>query len=466
MAKKKRDPFYLNTTEKGDVKTQEAFTDALGKLYLLLKKFQDKDKELNKEKIANLKAEEKEKEDMHKAIIEALTLPKKEKEKKEKKEKKSQKKEKNVFQKILEAPLELVSFSVGFVDGALNKLFGEKKKPEPPKPVQQTIEPKQPEAPKPVEQKQQEIPKEEVVEPTPSAAATKSTATQVSQTPITGGTPKQTGVMPQKPTVSQIQKPTTPLQKPATATRPNVTKEIPSALKESKTTNFVLVTPIKNDIKEIIEVGPGYNIVKRPDGKIEKQMGARNWRNNNPGNIDYGDFAKSNGAIGTDGRFAIFPNYETGRRAKEKLIFEGKNYKSLDLKSAIARYAPESENNTKAYQAKVLSAVDGQNKIMASYTPNERVKILNAMQQQEGYKVGQVYAIKETPGNVPSQTSTGTQLASVSTQNTDLKKTMPKQQVAVLNTTNNNILRPPSQSTTIVSSGKPKESSLELQQRT
>ena len=44
-------------------------------------------------------------------------------------------------------------------------------------------------------------------------------------------------------------------------------------------------------------------------------------------------------------RFAVFPNYETGRQAKSDLIFEGKNYKDLSLDSAIARYAPPKEND-------------------------------------------------------------------------------------------------------------------------
>jgi hypothetical protein len=37
-----------------------------------------------------------------------------------------------------------------------------------------------------------------------------------------------------------------------------------------------------NPIAAIITTGEGFNIVKRPDGSIEKQIGARNWRNNNP----------------------------------------------------------------------------------------------------------------------------------------------------------------------------------------
>jgi hypothetical protein len=159
----------------------------------------------------------------------------------------------------------------------------------------------------------------------------------------------------------------------------------------------VAILGTKNVISKVLEVGPGYNVVQRPDGSTEKQTGARNWRNNNPGNIEYkpGGFAEKHGAIGSDGRFAIFPTYETGRKAKEALIFEGNTYKNLDLKSAISKYAPPNENNTGAYQAKVLSAVGGENKVMSSYTKAEREAIMTAMEQQEGFKQGKVATLSK-----------------------------------------------------------------------
>ena len=182
-------------------------------------------------------------------------------------------------------------------------------------------------------------------------------------------------------------------------------------------------------IDNIIETGPGYNVVKRPDGAVDKVIGTRNWRNNNPGNIEYGSFAKQYGAIGSDGRFAIFPTYEAGRKAKEKLIFDGKNYKNLDLKSAIARYAPPSENDTAAYQSKVLGAVNGENKRMQDYDASQRSKILDAMQQMEGFynKNNKIVAITKGAGTAQlaqeAPPTTGTQIASSSLENNDLKGT-------------------------------------------
>lgn len=70
----------------------------------------------------------------------------------------------------------------------------------------------------------------------------------------------------------------------------------------------------------------------------------------------YGAFARSQGAIGSDGRFAVFPDRATGYRAMGGLVFNGK-YADLSLKDAIARYAPPHENNSLAYARAVASKV-------------------------------------------------------------------------------------------------------------
>ena len=46
----------------------------------------------------------------------------------------------------------------------------------------------------------------------------------------------------------------------------------------------------------------------------------RGQRNHNPGNIEYGQFAKDHGATGSDGRFAIFPDAATGYKALDALL--------------------------------------------------------------------------------------------------------------------------------------------------
>lgn len=72
--------------------------------------------------------------------------------------------------------------------------------------------------------------------------------------------------------------------------------------------------------------------------------GPRNRRNNNPGNIEYGIFAKKKGAIGTDGRFAIFPDEQTGFEAMKDLL-KSKSYRDLTIEEAIKKWAPAPEND-------------------------------------------------------------------------------------------------------------------------
>jgi hypothetical protein len=48
--------------------------------------------------------------------------------------------------------------------------------------------------------------------------------------------------------------------------------------------------------------------------------GDRNVRNNNPMDIEYGAFAKRHGAVGSDGRFAIFPDWDSGQAAMAVLV--------------------------------------------------------------------------------------------------------------------------------------------------
>ncbi|OHV17877.1 phage tail tape measure protein [Methylorubrum extorquens] len=131
---------------------------------------------------------------------------------------------------------------------------------------------------------------------------------------------------------------------------------------------------------------PGASDASGPSTPGDKRLGgSRSWRNNNPGNIEFGSFARSMGATGTDGRFAVFPDYKSGRNAQEKLLFEGKNYANLTLAQAIRRWAPASENNVPAYIAAMKA---DPNTRMRDFTPDQRSTLLDAMQRHEGWKVG------------------------------------------------------------------------------
>ena len=141
----------------------------------------------------------------------------------------------------------------------------------------------------------------------------------------------------------------------------------------------------------VVDAGAGYTVVKLDDGTTERRTGTRAWRNNNPGNIEYGRFAKSQGAIGSDGRFAVFKTYEEGRKAKEALLFESKSYRTKTIAEAIARYAPAFENNTNAYASNIAAAAGvSVDTPLSSLSASQRKKLLDAMERVEGFKKGKV----------------------------------------------------------------------------
>lgn len=71
-------------------------------------------------------------------------------------------------------------------------------------------------------------------------------------------------------------------------------------------------------------------------------------RNHNPGDIEYGPFAKAHGATGSDGRFAIFPDDAAGYRALDALL-KSPAYSGLTVAKAIEKFAPSKENDTAKY---------------------------------------------------------------------------------------------------------------------
>ena len=150
----------------------------------------------------------------------------------------------------------------------------------------------------------------------------------------------------------------------------------------------------------VVEAGKGYTTIESEDGRVEKRTGSRNWRNNNPGNLEYGEFAKSQGAIGSDGRFAVFANYEQGRAAKETLLFEGSKYKGLTIGEAIKRYAPPNENNTGRYIRTVTKAIGrNANTPLEDLTREQRTAMMNAMEKVEGFKQGKTEVLREGSPN-------------------------------------------------------------------
>lgn len=123
-------------------------------------------------------------------------------------------------------------------------------------------------------------------------------------------------------------------------------------------------------------------------GSRAAREGSVSYRNNNPGNLQYGPFAKSYGATGadTDGnRTAKFPDYASGRAAAEALVFQGK-YANSSFQNMMYQYAPPGSNNTAAYisQIQQKTGIDI-HRPMNQFSTQERGVILDAMQKHEGW---------------------------------------------------------------------------------
>lgn len=145
---------------------------------------------------------------------------------------------------------------------------------------------------------------------------------------------------------------------------------------------------------KVVAAGKGWTTVENADGSQVTRHGSRNWRNNNPGNIEHGDFAKGQGAVGTDGRFAVFPTLEAGRKAKEELLFNGKNYRGKTVMEAVNRWAPPFENDTGAYARSLAEAAGvSVDTPMSSLNPEQRKRLLAQMEKVEGFKPGKEYAV-------------------------------------------------------------------------
>ncbi len=100
-------------------------------------------------------------------------------------------------------------------------------------------------------------------------------------------------------------------------------------------------------------------------GKMEGfgVLGSRPTKNNNPLDLTYCSESVSFGATGTDGRFAVFPDEETGWNAGRRwLSIPAKfdvhgnliaGYLGATLEQVINRFAPPNENNSNEYVSNV-----------------------------------------------------------------------------------------------------------------
>jgi hypothetical protein len=109
--------------------------------------------------------------------------------------------------------------------------------------------------------------------------------------------------------------------------------------------------------------------------------GTRSDGNNNPGNIKYGKFAKSQGATGKDkDGFAIFPDRNKGTAAMKSLL-TSKGYKDMDAHDAIYKWTGGNPYNYKLPQ-------ELQGKKISEMSDSQVGSLMNMMSQGEGTKYG------------------------------------------------------------------------------
>ena len=147
-------------------------------------------------------------------------------------------------------------------------------------------------------------------------------------------------------------------------------------------------------IKEINDLRIVYY---RTDGSSAIFLGGkRTWRNNNPGNLGYGNgkLMRQLGAIGKAGGFAVFPDYETGRKAMFSVL-KKPDFQERTLAKAIETWAPaEDGNNPDAYSKFVHTKTKfDMNRKVKSLSEEELTNFVNAIQKKEGWESGKIIEV-------------------------------------------------------------------------
>lgn len=160
----------------------------------------------------------------------------------------------------------------------------------------------------------------------------------------------------------------------------------------------------------------GATTITYPDGMIETRRGNIPQRDNNPGDIEYGPFAREHGAIGIDKRSAVFPSADAGWAALDANL-RTKKYWDLTIDKVIATYAPKYDkhgkiiNNTPKYQANVRAAlgVRGDTKL-SSLSPEQFEVLKQTIAKLEGYndqrpgqKANVIRELPKRPNVIPRQ---------------------------------------------------------------
>ena len=170
------------------------------------------------------------------------------------------------------------------------------------------------------------------------------------------------------------------------------TNLIPENIEITTETNTTNTTSIQSPRFESVEYTKNSTTYITADGeKIVRSGGSVAWRNNNPGNLKAttSSFTMNNGAIGSAGQWAVFPDEQTGLKAITKLL-RTKRYNNLSISAAIHRYAPFSDNNNPIAYSNRISKLTGLSSdlIIDDLSDDDLIKVARAIQVVEGWIPG------------------------------------------------------------------------------
>lgn len=143
-------------------------------------------------------------------------------------------------------------------------------------------------------------------------------------------------------------------------------------------TNMSLPQPVNSDIPQMTEVP-----------QTEEGPMPSSWEHYNPGNIHYGEFAKTyNAKVGrkdVGGRVAIFPDMQTGMQAMKDLIF-GEGYKNLTVSQARNRWVNGKPTASTVSTQPIVNAMGGDFKLK-DLNEEERNKLIGEFIKWEDRRV-------------------------------------------------------------------------------
>lgn len=163
----------------------------------------------------------------------------------------------------------------------------------------------------------------------------------------------------------------------------------PGAKRFDAAGNLIAEAPFAPEYKT---VGEGQSLVavgEQPQGAGSPGLAGapRNERNNNPGNIEDGEFAKSlPGYKGSDGRFAIFESPEAGANAQVSLLQSYGRRGLNTIEGIVGRWAPASDGNDVQGYSRFVGqkvGVDPRQPLNMN-DPNTLRRVADAMRQFEG----------------------------------------------------------------------------------